>query len=324
MTIKGGTTQACAACKYQRRKCSRECPLAPFFPSDRPQRFQHAHRLFGVRNILNILKVVSPCQRQDAMTSIIYESDMRKQFPVQGCVGIINVLQTQIDQMQEEIHAIQSKILLFKQQQQQQHQQQIIPFSSSTPDDDHHHYNNLQLATTTVTSNDHNTVLDQLQHVHIDHDHHHNQYNDTTPTGVYFSNYDFLTEENDKVDGVSTGIDGTDLDHNNQDPGHYKEMMKMHQHYHQQSDLINPSSLIDMNEIAPPAHLRPTLFFVPSPQDQHDQEEVDLCYDDQCTAAFDNIVDDRQSFIESKGPCESSAESSMKHATQYVKNEHNY
>ncbi|RVW52389.1 hypothetical protein CK203_072095 [Vitis vinifera] len=32
-------SQACAACKYQRRKCKPECPLAPFFPSHDKERF---------------------------------------------------------------------------------------------------------------------------------------------------------------------------------------------------------------------------------------------------------------------------------------------
>ncbi|RVW35523.1 LOB domain-containing protein 27 [Vitis vinifera] len=45
MTLKGGTSQACAACKYQRRKCSSECPLAPYFPPDQPKMFANAHRL---------------------------------------------------------------------------------------------------------------------------------------------------------------------------------------------------------------------------------------------------------------------------------------
>ncbi|XP_030481471.2 protein ASYMMETRIC LEAVES 2-like [Cannabis sativa] len=303
MTIKGGTTQACAACKYQRRKCSRECPLAPYFPSDQPQRFQHAHRLFGVRNILNILKLVTPFQRQDAMTSIIYESDMRKKFPVHGCVGIINLLQSQIEQSQEEIHEIHSKLFFLRQQQQHQQQQQIIATAVA------------------ADSNDHNAVLDQFQRVQIDHN------NDTVmPHGAYFSNYDFLAEGNDD--------DGANLDHH-QDLGHNNKEIIMK--IHNQEDHAN---LIDMNEIAPhPQQLRQTLFF--SPQDHHHQQQqqqhqhhnhgdyqevVDLCYEDQCTAAFDTIVDDRQSFIESKDPCESSAESSMKHGTQNnnMKNEHPY
>ncbi|KAF3443182.1 hypothetical protein FNV43_RR12863 [Rhamnella rubrinervis] len=84
MTIKGGTSQACAACKYQRRRCSKECALAPYFPAEKAKEFQNAHRLFGVRNIMNILKQVPPQQKEDAMTSIIFESDMRAQYPIRG------------------------------------------------------------------------------------------------------------------------------------------------------------------------------------------------------------------------------------------------
>ncbi|KAI3845355.1 hypothetical protein MKX03_020834 [Papaver bracteatum] len=74
MTVKGGTSQACAACKYQRRKCSNECPLKPYFPADQPKMFQNAHRLFGVSNILKIITPLPPNLKSEAMRSIIYRS----------------------------------------------------------------------------------------------------------------------------------------------------------------------------------------------------------------------------------------------------------
>nr|CAD1818355.1 unnamed protein product [Ananas comosus var. bracteatus] len=61
MMAKGGTSRpACAACKHQRRKCTADCPLALYFPADQPKQFQNAHRLFGVSNILRILKDLDP------------------------------------------------------------------------------------------------------------------------------------------------------------------------------------------------------------------------------------------------------------------------
>ncbi|GAV90027.1 DUF260 domain-containing protein, partial [Cephalotus follicularis] len=120
MTIKGGTSQACAACKYQRRKCSKECPLAPYFPADEPKMFQNAHRLFGVRNIMNILKQVHDEQKEEAMRSIKYESNMRAMFPVHGCKGIISQLQYQLQQVIEELRHVHTQLAICKDQTQYQ------------------------------------------------------------------------------------------------------------------------------------------------------------------------------------------------------------
>ncbi|KAF2316005.1 hypothetical protein P3X46_023312 [Hevea brasiliensis] len=120
MTLKGGTSQACAACKYRRRKCSSKCPLAPYFLPDQPKLFQNAHKLFGVSNILKILKNLEPRQKEEAMRSIIYQSNIRDKFPVHGCWGIICQLHYQIRQAEEELHAVHSQLDMYKQYQQHQ------------------------------------------------------------------------------------------------------------------------------------------------------------------------------------------------------------
>ncbi|KAM7471372.1 hypothetical protein LguiA_009555 [Lonicera macranthoides] len=115
MTLKGGTSQACAACKYQRRKCTPECALAPYFPPDQPKMFQNAHKLFGVSNILKIIKHLDPSQKMEAMRSIIYQSNIRDRFPVYGCWGIIAQLDHQIRQAEEELHAVNVQLSLYRQ-----------------------------------------------------------------------------------------------------------------------------------------------------------------------------------------------------------------
>ncbi|CAK9184753.1 unnamed protein product [Ilex paraguariensis] len=120
MTLKGGTSQACAACKYQRRKCTPDCPLAPYFPPDQPKTFQNAHRLFGVKNISKILKHLDPTQKMEAMRSIIFQSDVRDKYPVYGCWGMICQLQYQILQSQEELQAVHAQLAFYRQQQQQE------------------------------------------------------------------------------------------------------------------------------------------------------------------------------------------------------------
>ncbi|KAK4760786.1 hypothetical protein SAY87_005679 [Trapa incisa] len=111
-----GQTQACAACKFQRRKCAPDCILAPYFPHDRTRQFQNAHRLFGVSNITKIIKNLGPIEKDEAMRTIIYQSDARAYDPVGGCYGIIRDLQRQIDLCQAELDLVFRQLDFFRQQ----------------------------------------------------------------------------------------------------------------------------------------------------------------------------------------------------------------
>eukprot|EP01018_Ginkgo_biloba_P021765 Gb_19720 [translate_table: standard] len=127
MTGNGSTSQACAACKYQRRKCSPECPLAPYFPPDQPKQFLNAHKLFGVSNILRILKQLDDSQKSDAMKSIVYQANAREKDPVHGCFGIIMMLQTQVERLKEELELVRSQVMFFEQQQQNRDSVSYLP-----------------------------------------------------------------------------------------------------------------------------------------------------------------------------------------------------
>lgn len=115
------TTQACAACKYQRRKCAPDCILAPYFPHDRQRQFLNAHKLFGVSNITKIIKFLSPQDKDQAMRTIIYQSDMRAADPVGGCYRYILDLQSQIEYYRAELELVLQQLAIFRAQQQQQH-----------------------------------------------------------------------------------------------------------------------------------------------------------------------------------------------------------
>ncbi|GAB2223770.1 hypothetical protein Droror1_Dr00004510 [Drosera rotundifolia] len=128
MTLEGGTSQACAACKYQRRKCTPECPLAPYFPTDQPKMFQNAHRLFGVSNICKMLERLPDASlKNEAMASIIYEANVWDKYPINGCMEIINQLQVQIYCCVEQLHVINSTLAAYRHQTQQQ---QMLPLDS--------------------------------------------------------------------------------------------------------------------------------------------------------------------------------------------------
>lgn len=130
MTGKGGIGQACAACKYQRRKCSPDCPLALYFPPDQPRQFLNAHKLFGVSNILRILKQLpDDRQKTDAMKSMVYQANAREKDPVHGCFGIIVMLQTQVERLKEELALVKSQVMFFD----QQLQNKVDPYNNNLP-----------------------------------------------------------------------------------------------------------------------------------------------------------------------------------------------
>ncbi|XP_027343425.1 LOB domain-containing protein 22-like [Abrus precatorius] len=107
-------TQACAACKFQRKKCGTNCILAPYFPHDRQNQFLNAHRLFGVGRITNMLKILDPQHRDIAANTIIYQSDMRAKDPAGGCYRQIHQLQSQIEYTEAELHLILQHLAFLK------------------------------------------------------------------------------------------------------------------------------------------------------------------------------------------------------------------
>ncbi|WRX26622.1 Lateral organ boundary protein [Theobroma cacao] len=122
-TRSNGTTQACAACKYRRRKCAPDCILAPYFPRDRQRQFLIAHKLFGVCNITKVIKDLNSPEKDIAMHTIIFQSDVRANDPVGGCYRIIQELQHQIEYSQAELDLVFHQLAICRAQAHQQQQQ---------------------------------------------------------------------------------------------------------------------------------------------------------------------------------------------------------
>ncbi|KAB2594945.1 LOB domain-containing protein 6-like [Pyrus ussuriensis x Pyrus communis] len=145
MPAKGGGSagQACAACKHQRKKCTRDCPLAAHFPASKPETFRNAHRLYGVSNIKTILKQIhEPQQKTDAMQSIVFESGMRAKFPVTGCLGIINQLNFQLQEAMRELYHVRTHLpVVCKDQLLQDHANRRIEDNVHGQDDDLYYRN---------------------------------------------------------------------------------------------------------------------------------------------------------------------------------------
>ncbi|XP_075665098.1 LOB domain-containing protein 22 [Castanea sativa] len=124
-----GTTQACAACKYQRRKCAPDCILAPYFPHDRQRQFLNAHKLFGVSNITKIIKNLNQPDKDEAMRTIIFQSDVRANDPVGGCYRIIRELQRLIEYNKAELDIVLHQLAICRAQ---AHQQQMSEATDPT------------------------------------------------------------------------------------------------------------------------------------------------------------------------------------------------
>ncbi|KAK7387269.1 hypothetical protein VNO78_27931 [Psophocarpus tetragonolobus] len=114
-----GGTSPCASCKLLRRRCSKECIFAPYFPSDDPRKFAIVHKVFGASNVSKMLQEIPVDQRADAVSSLVYEANARVRDPVYGCVGAISYLQSQVSQLQMQLAVAQAEILCIQMQPQE-------------------------------------------------------------------------------------------------------------------------------------------------------------------------------------------------------------
>ncbi|KAL2517868.1 Lateral organ boundaries domain containing protein [Abeliophyllum distichum] len=100
----------CAACKYQRRKCKPNCLMAPFF-QDKKEEFMNVHKLFGCRNIKKRLETLTTqLQKEQYVTSVVFEANTRARFPVGGCTTIIHQLVKDIIDSEAELSRVQQEI----------------------------------------------------------------------------------------------------------------------------------------------------------------------------------------------------------------------
>ncbi|XP_062088406.1 LOB domain-containing protein 22-like [Humulus lupulus] len=249
-----GNGQACAACKYQRRKCAPDCILAPYFPHDSHRQFLNAHKLFGVSNITKIIKQLdSPAAREQAMRTIIFQSDARAAHPVGGCYHIIQELLRKIEATKAELDLVNQDLAVYR----------AAAAAAAVPPQpqgvsSHHHVDDHHLA---MYNND-----NSISNMHHDHHHHlHHQFLHSHVIGVdgsdqlQASQYDLVQDDVSSWVVQDSGIDvkpsvggcGVD-DHDDQDL-HVKPLLEIpsdekiingipanfephHHHHHQRVD----------------------------------------------------------------------------------------
>ncbi|KAK4285296.1 hypothetical protein QN277_002013 [Acacia crassicarpa] len=76
--------RACAACKHLRRRCHENCVLAPYFPGNKIEEFQAVQTVFGVSNLIKLVKRVRKEHRKTVVESLIWEAKCRLEDPVLG------------------------------------------------------------------------------------------------------------------------------------------------------------------------------------------------------------------------------------------------
>ncbi|KAK4801321.1 hypothetical protein SAY86_021808 [Trapa natans] len=109
-----GAGSRCAACRYLRRRCSKDCIFSPHFPSSNPQRFAYVHRIYGASNVAKMLQRVSEFERSHAADSLHLEAKCRVEDPVYGCVGLISRLQRQIHNLESEIAMTRALVMMYE------------------------------------------------------------------------------------------------------------------------------------------------------------------------------------------------------------------
>ncbi|KAK9756761.1 hypothetical protein RND81_01G119400 [Saponaria officinalis] len=114
---KMGGSSPCASCKLLRRRCTKDCIFAPYFPADDPQRFANVHKVFGASNVGKMLQEVGVEKRADAVSSMVFEANARIRDPIYGCVGAISYLQKQVTHLQMQLAMAEAQIVSIKMQQ---------------------------------------------------------------------------------------------------------------------------------------------------------------------------------------------------------------
>ncbi|KAG9152997.1 hypothetical protein Leryth_021944 [Lithospermum erythrorhizon] len=103
-------SRRCAVCKHFRRRCPSDCIFSPYFPPNDPQRFTCVHEIYGAANIGKILQQVPIDRRAEAVDSMYFEAQCRKNDKVYGSVGVITRLQQEIFKAQSELAKTQAEI----------------------------------------------------------------------------------------------------------------------------------------------------------------------------------------------------------------------
>ncbi|KAJ1381102.1 Lateral organ boundary [Sesbania bispinosa] len=104
----------CPLCRRQHRRCDGNCEFGQFFPANRSGDFENALRLFGLNNMLRIMRVVEPEQRQAAADSILREGTAWTNNPGRGLHGYELHLRSQVESSSRELQIVNQLLSICK------------------------------------------------------------------------------------------------------------------------------------------------------------------------------------------------------------------
>ncbi|XP_019415681.1 PREDICTED: LOB domain-containing protein 2-like [Lupinus angustifolius] len=78
---------ACAACRHLKKKCNKDCVLAPYFPTKKIKQYFVVHKVFGYNIMTKMLSNLVEQERNEAVESFQWEAMMWQQDPVHGPLG---------------------------------------------------------------------------------------------------------------------------------------------------------------------------------------------------------------------------------------------
>ncbi|CAJ1978386.1 unnamed protein product [Sphenostylis stenocarpa] len=97
---------ACVLCRYQHTRHDGRCELGQYFPINRSVDFEKACRLFGLANLLRLMRSAEPSERQVMADSILTEAIMWDNDPIHGALGHAFTLNAQIQSVERELELV--------------------------------------------------------------------------------------------------------------------------------------------------------------------------------------------------------------------------
>ncbi|KAK7342903.1 hypothetical protein VNO80_25861 [Phaseolus coccineus] len=97
---------ACGLCRYQHRRHDGSCHFGQYFPSNRSTEIDSACKLFGLANLLRLMRCAEPSERQVMADSILREANMWANDPIHGALGHILTLSNHIRSVERELELV--------------------------------------------------------------------------------------------------------------------------------------------------------------------------------------------------------------------------
>ncbi|CAH8359267.1 unnamed protein product [Eruca vesicaria subsp. sativa] len=107
--------KACAACKYEGRKCTKSCPLAPFFPQEEQEQQE---QVLNAPNIMDyditmMIKAVEECQRDIELHNRIFRARSCTFDPLSGVYNIMSDLRCKIHCLQADLNLAHQQLIMY-------------------------------------------------------------------------------------------------------------------------------------------------------------------------------------------------------------------